>query len=38
MGLANAIGIVTLALVALMCQGLSRATLGSRRVAARPGA
>ena len=34
MGLANAIGIVTLALVALMCHALSRATLRPRRTVA----
>jgi multiple sugar transport system permease protein len=31
MGVANAIGIVTLALVAILCYGLLRATLGQRR-------
>lgn len=38
MGRANAIGIVTLVLVATMCYGLTRATLRPRRAVARPGA
>lgn len=38
MGMANAIGIMTLVLVAALCWGLTRATLRPRRAAAGPGA
>lgn len=38
MGMANAIGVVTLVLVAALCWGLTRATLRPRRAAAGPGA
>jgi ABC-type sugar transport system permease subunit len=38
MGVANAIGIVTLVLVAVLCYGLMRTTLRQRRAAMGPAA